>query len=335
MTCENCRTVSPIEDEGTVMIRHPESSTEAMASWAYSSLEELMKLLEESSPVWSGISAESAELAILPSPTVTGEGNLPNNIPVSWLALSAWQGRLRHIELIRIMERKQFRSFMQPIVRTRDESIYGYEFLLRPAESGPPFSPYELFRAAQETGFHSFLDRAARISAIETSARCLPHGFKRFVNFLPSSIYNPAYCLSHTFAAIRKFQLDPSDFVFEVVETEQIADIPHLGSIFEAYKSNGVKVALDDVGAGFSTLEVLDALKPDYVKIDRELVSYCDQHTDRRQQLKAILDLSLSFGATVLAEGLERREELEVCRELGVDLVQGYLFGKPAAEPIA
>jgi EAL domain-containing protein (putative c-di-GMP-specific phosphodiesterase class I) len=136
---------------------------------------------------------------------------------------------------------------MQPIIDLHTRQTFAYEFVLRPARDHAPFSPYELFQAAQETGLHSFLDRQARISAIETSALHLPNGIKRFINFLPSSIYNPNYCLSHTFHAIERLRLDPSDFVFEVVETERIKDINHLQSIFQVYKKEGMKVALDDV----------------------------------------------------------------------------------------
>lgn len=326
MSCPTCRNANPIEDKGVVHLRASEAPME-ISSFPYESKEELFSLLTGPSVLGSGREQDSnvIELAVLPGAATPHMG--------PWLPLEVWQARLKYTDMIGIIQGCRFASHMQPILDLRSDRLYGYEFLLRPREDGAHFSPYELFQAAQETGFHSFLDRAARISAIETSAQYVSKGLKRFVNFLPSSIYNPEYCLTHTFEAIHRNSQDPADFVFEVVETERIVDIPKLISIFEVYKRHGMKVALDDVGAGHSTLEVLVSLKPDYVKIDRELVSYADERPERLQQMKTILETARTFGATVLAEGLERPEELQVCREAGIDLVQGYLIGKPAPRP--
>lgn len=330
MSCPDCQSIAPLEDRGTVRLRLI-TANGALSEHSYSSKEELLDLL-------SGLQSEDSlgeetELCILP------ESRYPGSAAQEvWLPLSIWQARVRHSDLISIIHERRFTSHMQKIVDLRNGGeVYGYEMLLRPKENSSPFHPYELFRAAQETGFHSFLDRAARISAIEAGARHLDKGLKRFVNFLPSSIYNPEYCLTHTFRAIHEHRQDPADFVFEVVETERIADISKLASIFNVYKRNGMKVALDDVGAGYSTREVLAALKPDYVKIDRDVVRFSDQDPERRRSLKAIVETSLSVGAVILAEGLERPEELEVCRAAGVHLAQGYLFGMPgpAADPVS
>lgn len=250
----------------------------------------------------------------------------------SWISLTMQESRFKHAELVSIILEHQFSSHMQPIVDA-SEQIIGYEFLLRPAENGKSFSSYELFEVARETGLHSFLDRLARITAIETSALFLPHGVKRFVNFLPSSIYNPEYCLTHTFEAIERLSLDPKDFVFEVVETEQIHHMPILQQIFEVYRSRGMSVALDDVGAGYSTIELMNRLEPDFVKIDRSLIDRCDQDSTKQEKILHIVEMSSRFGGQVLAEGIERMEEFEFCRSIGIELAQGYYFGKPSAQP--
>jgi EAL domain-containing protein (putative c-di-GMP-specific phosphodiesterase class I) len=206
--------------------------------------------------------------------------------------------------------------------------------LLRPHPSGPDFKPFELFEVARETGLHSFLDRQARLCAIETSAAHLKRGTKRFINFLPSSIYNPNYCLSHTFQAIEDLQLDPSDLVFEVVETEKVEDTDHLKKVFKVYKEHGVNVALDDVGQGFSTLALVADLQPDYIKIDRATIDGCDRDKDKQATIGGIIKLAADFGGVVLAEGIERAEEWAFVKSAGVQLGQGYLFGKPAAHAV-
>ncbi|WP_317890201.1 EAL domain-containing protein [Paenibacillus sabuli] len=250
------------------------------------------------------------------------------------LPLATYIARLHHADLTAIIKDKQFRCFMQPIVRTADESVYAYEFLLRPLPGGADFQAARLFEVARQTGLHSFLDRQARICAIETGARHLPHGIKRFINFLPSSIYNPSYCLTHTFDAIRSHAQQPSDYVFEVVETEKIDDVRHLQRVFDAYRTSGMRVALDDVGQGSATPQLVCELRPDVVKIDRSLVTGCDHRPEQQRAIDEIIALAASFGGEVLAEGIETPAEWAYLRRTGVHFGQGYLLGRPAAEPL-
>lgn len=254
-------------------------------------------------------------------------GEHHNRSPL-WFPLTQMEFRLNHRRIINIIVNQGFESYMQPIVNTKKEVI-GYEFLLRSSSSRDYFYPSELFDMARQTGLQSQLDQAARLSAIETSARHLPHGIKRFINFLPSSIENPNQCLNQTFAAMEQLSLNPLDFVFEVVETERITHMAHLKEIFEVCRRKGISLALDDVGSGYSTLEEIDALQPDYIKIDRSLVDGCSQDRAKQEQIELIIQRALAFGGKVLAEGVEQIEDFQFCVDSGVALAQGYLFGKP------
>ncbi|WP_347550227.1 EAL domain-containing protein [Pseudalkalibacillus hwajinpoensis] len=147
------------------------------------------------------------------------------------------------------------------------------------------------------------MDSATRIASIRLSAEHLPKGIKRFINFLPSSIYDPAHSLRTTFQAVEQYDVDPSDLVFEVVETEKIEEVEHLKTIFQTYKQGGMKVALDDVGAGYASQEMLIQLKPDYAKIDRSAISFCDQDAKKQKNLFDLVDLAREEGITLLAEG--------------------------------
>ncbi len=340
--CSSCQPVRPIEDWGIVYLRPVGKMLSRLIeeqSWNvgrdgcesdalylnYASKEQFLEMAEwlNSLPVeWT----EPLQVK------VCGENDSP--ALTQWLPFSQLAARFQNMDMVSIITQEKFTSFLQPIVDHREE-VVAYEFLLRAAAGEKPFNPFELFEVARRTGMHSFLDRAARISAIRRSAEVLPKGMKRFINFLPSSIYNPDYCLKHTFAAIQRYDLDPHDFVFEVVETERISDMPHLQRIFNVYRSRGVLVALDDVGSGYSTPDVLDQLRPDFVKIDRSLIDLCDQSPEKQEKIEQIVRISQSFGGKVLAEGIERREEYEFCRSRGIALAQGYLFGRPAAEPLA
>ncbi|KOY17674.1 EAL domain-containing protein [Paenibacillus xylanivorans] len=337
MNCSGCSPIHPIEDQGTLYMR-------PISPALLEALQMQGRHVEHSDElIWMHfLNLESVQRCI--EDILKIEATLPDTLMVqvtplygqadddSWINLSMQEARLKHADLVSIILEHQFSSHMQPIVDA-SEQIIGFEFLLRPTEQGRPFSAYELFEVARDTGLHSFLDRTARIAAIETSAVLLPHGVKRFVNFLPSSIYNPEYCLTHTFETIERLSLDPKDFVFEVVETEQIQHMSILQHIFEVYRSHGMSVALDDVGAGFSTIEVMNRLEPDFVKIDRSLVDHCDQDLTKQQQIIDIVEMSRQFGGRVLAEGIERIEEFDFCRSVGIDLAQGYYFGKPTAYP--
>ncbi|MDO3411316.1 EAL domain-containing protein [Saccharibacillus sp. CPCC 101409] len=340
--CSTCMPVRPIEDWGTVYLRPigqmlgrlieeqgwacgREQGNKNSLFFSYTSKEQFLDMAEwlNSLPVeWT----DALEVKI------AGENSRPELLP--WLPFTQLAARFQHMDMVGIITRERFTSFLQPIV-DHGENIVAYEFLLRPAPGEASFNPFELFDVARRTGMHSFLDRSARISAIRRSSEVLPKGIKRFINFLPSSIYNPEYCLTHTFAAIQRYDLDPQDFVFEVVETEKINDMAHLQRIFNVYRSRGISVALDDVGSGYSTPELLSLLKPDYVKIDRGLIDRCDESPEKQRKIREIVERSEEFGGRVLAEGIERRGEYEYCLSSGIPLAQGYLFGRPQAEPAA
>ncbi|MFD0673904.1 EAL domain-containing protein [Cohnella sp. GCM10027633] len=225
-----------------------------------------------------------------------------------------------------------FTSHMQPIVSANGAPV-GYEFLLRPLPELPPFKPAALFEAARRTGQHAFLDRAARESAIRVGASHLRNGTKRFVNFLPSSLHDPDSCLRCTFDAIRETGTEPADYVFEVIETERLDD-PGIARVFDVARANGVRLALDDVGTGFATLDTVDRLRPDYVKMDRQWVSGCDADESKQRYIEDLINRSARFGGTVLAEGVERAEEWDYLRRAGVPLLQGFLFGRAAPVPV-
>lgn len=259
------------------------------------------------------------------------ESGIKEPIPI---VFPHFYSRVQRPDYIEIMNHSLFTNHMQPIIKLENNEISGYEFLMRPIHQDYPFKPYELFQMARESGLQSYLDSATRISSIKVSAEYLPKGIKRFINFLPSSIYDPAHCLRTTFKAVENYQVDPNDLVFEVVETEKVNDIAHLKKIFNTYQSEGMRMALDDVGAGFATQELLLELKPDYAKIDRSVISYCDQDVVKQSKLYELASIAEAEGIILLAEGIERKEEAQFCREVGVPLGQGYYFGRPAERPV-
>ncbi|MFI8686530.1 EAL domain-containing protein [Rossellomorea sp. NPDC077527] len=242
---------------------------------------------------------------------------------------------IRNREMVKVIQKGEFKSHLQPIIALEDYSLFGYESLLRQENDKKKFNPAELFKAATRTGFHSMLDQKARKSAIECRQGQVAPGTKSFINFLPSTIYNPEFCLRHTFKIVDECGVDPKDLVFEVVETEKIKDVDHLRSVLDVYKREGMKVALDDVGSGFATVDMLTLLQPDYVKIDRSYIKHCDRDVQNQEFLRKVMKIAGDLNILVLAEGIERKEELLFCKEIGIHYGQGYFIGKPHSEAMA
>lgn len=219
----------------------------------------------------------------------------------------------------------------QPILRS-DGELFGYELLARFTDSeGNMVYPGELFQAARLRGRLYALDRVCRMAAVRHAARL--DKVKAFINFIPTSIYSPEFCLRSTMQLANKLNLDPQQLVFEVVETDKVDDVEHLKTILTYYKDKGFMYALDDVGEGFSTIEMLTGIEPHYMKLDRKFVS--DVHKDKEKQRVAhvFLEKARAMGTIPLAEGIEQREEYHWLKDAGYVLFQGYYFGRPQADP--
>ena len=224
-------------------------------------------------------------------------------------------------------ERSAFSSAYQPIVRLGDGAVVGHEALLRARGPAGPIPPDRLFAAAARANWLAALDRIGRETALRGARGWLGHDLL-FVNFIPTTIYRPEVCLRTTERAMADAGLRFGQVVFEVTEGERVRDVGHLEHVLDHYRARGCKVALDDLGAGYSTLNLLVRLRPDVVKIDREIVQALPGAT-ARTLIGAVVDIAASMGTTVLVEGVETPAQAEAARDLGVDLAQGFLFGHP------
>lgn len=237
-------------------------------------------------------------------------------------------------ELSLLIEKGALTTHFQPIVELKNGEIYGYESLARGVnDDGSLQYPDKLFSVAKEGEILFYLDRACRETSLKTAA-VKNISAKVFINFIPTAIYDPEHCLQSTVKWAKQLEFDPKNIIFEVTETEQVEDVEHLKKILTFYKSQGFMVALDDVGSGYSSLNMIAKLKPDIVKIDREIIDGIDTNPVHQSVFKAIVSLAKELDILVLAEGVERSEEVAYCAINGADLAQGYYFGKPSAEPV-
>ncbi len=154
------------------------------------------------------------------------------------------------------------------------------------------------------------------------------------INFLPNAVYEPANCLRATLLAAQKFDFPRERIIFEITENERIVDPAHLIQIIQEYRSQGLRTAIDDFGAGYSGLNLLASFQPDLVKLDMGLVQGIHGDRKRIAILRYTVDMCRDLGIEVIAEGIEEEADLHVLEECGVYLVQGYLFAKPAFEAL-
>jgi EAL domain-containing protein (putative c-di-GMP-specific phosphodiesterase class I) len=221
-------------------------------------------------------------------------------------------------------------SHFHPIVHTGDTThVFAHEALLRGrGRDGLPLEPLSILQSAREAGLFQQLDLAACCCAIRESAH-LADDVTVFINFSPAMMDDAESCLKATVAAIDEAGLAPQRFVFEVIEADRIEDAEHLKHVLDCYRRDGFRVALDDLGAGWSTLNLVHRLRPDFIKLDRELIK--DVHQDHVKDLIAskLLEIGHGLGIKTIVEGVEKPQELEWARERGADFVQGFLIARP------
>jgi EAL domain-containing protein (putative c-di-GMP-specific phosphodiesterase class I) len=237
--------------------------------------------------------------------------------------------------LRQILDSRSIETWFQPLFKGRELQLWGYECLARARdEAGQLVPPADLFNWARKENLIFMLDRVCRERHIENCALVPDRAKYHFlINFLPSVIYEPSVCLRSTFATARRVSLDPSQVVFEVVETDKVPDREHLRTILDEYRDAGFRVALDDVGTGHSGLTLLADLSPDLIKIDQELVSRCVDSDIHAAICQSIIEIGRVAGKLVVAEGIETRQQFDLMLGMGADLFQGYLLGKPSASP--
>jgi EAL domain-containing protein (putative c-di-GMP-specific phosphodiesterase class I) len=226
-----------------------------------------------------------------------------------------------------------FTTWFQPIVDYSNKRIHGHESLIR-LITDRAYNGGEIMAAAVSRGrIHVFDSYTRQLSVRCAGAQHVP-GTKVFINFMPSSIYDPVFCMKSTMQAMAQTRLKPEEIIFEVVESEAVQDVRHLKKICAYYRDHGFKFALDDVGTGSNSLQMVCDLQPDYIKIDKSLVSGLGSRM-YRSTVGKIVELANEFGVKVIAEGIEDLTTAETCAELGVQFMQGYYFARPAAKMVA
>lgn len=212
----------------------------------------------------------------------------------------------------------------QPIVDVADNSVFGYEALVRGSHGE---GAGEILGRVNDDNRYRF-DQTCRVRAIEIASQ-LGLRSRLSINFLPNAVYRPETCIRATLEAARTFDFPSRNIMFEVTESEPVRDPDHLAGIFDEYRSQGFLTAIDDFGAGHAGLSLLVDFNPDLIKLDMHLVRNIHQDPKRQAILRGVLATAGELGVKVLAEGVEQTAEYDTLRELGITLFQGYLFARP------
>ena len=223
-----------------------------------------------------------------------------------------------------------FTMAFQPIVDVSQREIIYYEALVRGPNGESAFSILE--QVTKDLMYR--FDQACRIKAIELASK-LGMQERLSINFLPNAVYEPRACIQATLETAHRVGWPTEQLNFEITETERVKDRGHMRRIIESYREMGFTTSLDDFGNGYANLDLLTDLRPDTLKIDRDLVMGCDSSNRRQAILRSLVALAKTLGTQLIAEGVETREESRCLLALGIPMQQGYYFSYPNLEALA
>ncbi len=208
-----------------------------------------------------------------------------------------------------------------PIVVTETKAIFGYEALARGVMRSLR-SPEVMFDVAAEADLVWELSRLCRSRAIEGMDSHLGPGELLFLNVDPHDFSDPAFDENEV-----KY---PERVVIEITERTAIKDYPKFRERLKAFRDRGFRFAVDDAGSGYAGLGSIANLEPDFIKLDISLINAIDTNFIKQNLVETMVKFATDHGAMVIAEGVERAEEFNTVKQLGVHLVQGFYLHRPS-----
>ncbi|GAC1562881.1 MAG: EAL domain-containing protein [Herpetosiphon sp.] len=247
-------------------------------------------------------------------------------------SLLEFGSRLQSKWLTDILGRNALTAVFQPIVSTTSGNLHGYECLLRADQDGAMVFPNQMFGVARNAGMLFQLDQRARQTAIQ---QAMLHNIAAqvFINFTPTTIYDPVFCLRSTVQTMEELGMRADQVVFEVIESADTGNPAHLRNICDYYRASGFHVALDDIGSGYSSLNLIHELRPDYIKLDMKLIQNVDTDPYKALIVRKLLETAGELGIKTVVEGVETVGQLDWVREHGADYAQGYFIARPSSPP--
>ncbi|MFZ3590657.1 EAL domain-containing protein [Bacillus sp. DJP31] len=235
-------------------------------------------------------------------------------------------------EMNRVIHHKDIQLLAQPIIDVATKQIKAWEILSRGPKGTSMENPLQLFSVARQTNLLFELEVIVLEKAFDQIVKtgCLQ---LIFINFTPITLGNPEFIKAVRRMLTKYSQVDAYKVIFEITERDSIDGFKHFVDNIKALRMMGFRIAVDDTGAGYSSLHTISEVLPDIIKIDRSVIQDIDTNKVKESMLKGLLLIAKETGSIVVAEGIEKEAEASVLSRNNVDLAQGYFYARPDILP--
>ncbi|MCL6448753.1 MAG: GGDEF domain-containing protein [Armatimonadetes bacterium] len=248
-----------------------------------------------------------------------------------------------HLDAREVERRRQFEALLatqnirivyQPVADLNTGEVLGFEALSRGPADTFFASPLNLFSYAEKTNQLYSLEKIAREKALAGLAELLTDK-KLFLNISPQVVNDPAFRPEETREFLAGLGANPNQVVFELTERTSIDDFSAFRRSLEHYRQNGFLIAIDDAGAGYSSLQAIAEIQPDYIKVDHSLIRDIEKIATKRMLVETFQTFAQKTNSLLIAEGIETEAELACLKKIGIPLGQGYYLARPDYPPPA
>lgn len=232
------------------------------------------------------------------------------------------------VQLRTIIEKREITMLAQPIIELSTNQVNAWEFLTRGPKGTALENPLQLFSFARQSNLIYDLELIVLEKAFQMiqSVGCIEDVF---LNFTPITLGNKRFIPALEKLLTCFLDIRPKKIIFEVTEQDSIEGLIFFRENIQQLRQMGFRIAVDDTGAGYSSLHTISELLPDIIKIDRSVIQGIDTNRVKESMVKGLILIAKEIGSTVVAEGIEKREEAAVLMRNQVDMAQGFLYGKP------
>ena len=233
-------------------------------------------------------------------------------------------------EFRELIEKPRLTSVYQPLIDLRSGQIMGWEALARGPRESHFAKPDIIFNFAEEVGRLFHIERTCRESAIRGLGGLGP-GQKLFLNIHPRTMSDPSFKSGETRRLLERYGLTPENVVFEITERHTIRNFALFHRTLDHYRSQGYLVAVDDAGTGYSGLDRIATLRPEFIKVDMSLIRGVEANPVQQALIETMVSFADRIGSQIVAEGIETETELSSLIAMGVHYGQGFFLARPAA----
>lgn len=248
------------------------------------------------------------------------------------MAMAEKQDKLQYHQLVFSMNQviafKQITLLAQPIIDVSNGGIKAWELLTRGPEHSQMESPLQLFSIAKQTKTLFDLEMIILEKAFQLIYQCRIQEAV-FINFTPTTL-NDVQLLDEVLVLMRKYpEINPKNIAIEITEQDSTDGLVQFEENIVALRHMGFQIAMDDTGAGYASLHTISRIMPDIIKIDRSVIKDIDTSLVKEKMLQGLLMIANETGALVVAEGIEKQEQVHILSKHKVDMAQGYFYAKP------